>query len=174
MIEPNRLPWYRELNRYHWFVLVVCTLGWLFDCLDQQLFNIARPQAIGDLIPAGHRPEDYTGLATSILLVGWATGGIIFGIMGDRLGRAKTMVWTILAYSVFTGLSGFSVKVWDFIFYRFMTGLGVGGQFAVGVSLVAEVMPDRARPHALGMLQAFSAAGNIAAAAPHVRLWPER
>jgi MFS family permease len=103
------------------------------------------------------------GLANSILLIGWATGGIIFGIMGDRIGRAKTMFWTILAYSVFTGLSAFSYTVYDFILYRFLTGLGVGGQFAVGVSLVAEVMPDRARPRALGMLQAFSAVGNITA-----------
>jgi MFS family permease len=156
-------PWYHELNRYHWFVLAVCTLGWLFDCLDQQLFNIARPQAIPDLVGPGQSVETFTGLSTSMLLIGWATGGIIFGIMGDRIGRAKTMFWTILAYSIFTGLSAFSVGVYDFILYRFLTGLGVGGQFAVGVSLVAEVMPDRARPHALGMLQAFSAVGNVTA-----------
>ena len=138
--------WYRELNGYHWFVLVVCTLGWLFDCLDQQLFNIARQPAVRELLPPGEKLEYYTTMATSMLLVGWATGGIIFGILGDRIGRAKTMFWTILAYSVFTGLSGFSYGIWDFILYRFMTGLGVGGQFAVGVSLVAEVMPDLARP----------------------------
>lgn len=160
--EPN-LPWYRELNRYHWFVLIVCTLGWLFDCLDQQLFNISRAQAMRDLIPPDGNPDTWAGWATAMLLIGWATGGIVFGIMGDRVGRAKTMVWTILAYSVFTGLSAFSFSVWDFILYRFMTGLGVGGQFAVGVSLVAEVMPSRARPRALGALQAFSAVGNITA-----------
>lgn len=159
---PDR-PWYRELNGYHWFVLIVCTLGWLFDCLDQQLFNIARPHAVRDLIPADADVNYYSTLATSILLVGWATGGIIFGIMGDRIGRAKTMFWTILAYSVFTGLTGFAVSIWDFILYRFLCGLGVGGQFAVGVSLVAETMPERARPHALGMLQAFSAVGNVTA-----------
>ena len=124
---------------------MVCTLGWLFDCLDQQLFNIARQPAVRELLPPGEKLEYYTTMATSMLLVGWATGGIIFGILGDRIGRAKTMFWTILAYSVFTGLSGFSYGIWDFILYRFMTGLGVGGQFAVGVSLVAEVMPDRAR-----------------------------
>lgn len=161
--EPR--PWYRELNRYHWFVLVVCTLGWLFDCLDQQLFNMARRPAMLELAPAGGSVDTYGAWATSMLLVGWATGGIIFGILGDRIGRARTMVWTILAYSVFTGLTAFSQGVYDFIAYRFLTGLGVGGQFAVGVSLVAEVMPDRARPHALGMLQAFSAVGNITAGA---------
>jgi MFS family permease len=158
--------WHRELNGYHWFVLIVCTLGWLFDCLDQQLFNAERKPAIAELmgLPSSDlRVDDAAGLATSILLIGWATGGIAFGIMGDRIGRARTMVFTILAYSVFTGLSAFSFGVWDFIFYRFMTGLGVGGQFAVGVSLVAETLPDRARAPALGLLQALSAVGNVTA-----------
>ena len=74
------------------------------------------------------------------------------------------MMLTILLYSFFTGLSALSVGFWDFALYRFLTGLGVGGEFAVGVSLVAEVMPDRARPFALGLLQALSAVGNITAA----------
>ena len=159
--------WYQELNSYHWFVLLVCTLGWLFDCGDQQLFNLARKPAMAELLQVA--PNDaivgeWAGYATSIMLIGWATGGILFGIMGDRIGRAKTMVWTILAYSIFTGLSGFAQSVSTFMVFRFMTGLGVGGQFAVGVSLVAEAMPDRARTPALGMLQAFSALGNVMAA----------
>lgn len=160
-------PWYRELNGYHWFVLTVCTLGWLFDCLDQQLFNAERKPAIAELLhlPASDPAVDrYAGYSTSILLIGWAVGGIAFGIMGDRIGRARTMVFTILSYSVFTGLTAFSLTVWDFTFYRFLTGLGVGGQFAVGVSLVAEALPDRARTPALGLLQALSAVGNVTAA----------
>src|SRR5207253_10487490 len=95
--------------------------------------------------------------------IGWGTGGLIFGVLGDLIGRARSMVLTILLYSVFTGLSALSVGFWDFAFYRFLTGLGVGGQFAVGVSLVAEVMPERARTSALGLLQALSAVGNITA-----------
>ena len=165
-------PWYRELTRYHWFVLVVASLGWLFDTLDQQLFTFARKPAITDLLrtspdapPADDgRINKLGGYATSIFLLGWATGGLAFGILGDRIGRAKTMVWTILVYSAFTGLSALSRNVYDFAAYRFLTGLGVGGEFAVGVALVAEVMPDRARPHALGLLQALSAVGNISAA----------
>jgi len=98
------------------------------------------------------------------MLIGWATGGIFFGVLGDRLGRARTMVFTILFYSVFTGLTFFALGIWDFLLYRFMSGLGVGGQFAVGAALVAEAMPDRARPQALGMLQALSAVGNVSAA----------
>ena len=90
---------------------------------------------------AAGKIAEYSGYATMIFMIGWASGGVLFGILGDRLGRAKTMVMTILFYSIFTGLSVFSTSVWDFSVYRFLTGLGVGGQFAVGVALVAEVMP---------------------------------
>ena len=117
----------------------------------------------GDPAMAG-KVAEYGGYATSIFMIGWAIGGLVFGILGDKIGRAKTMMLTILLYSVFTGLSALSVGVWDFAFYRFLTGLGVGGEFAVGVALVAEVMPDRARTSALGWLQALSAVGNMMAA----------
>src|ERR1700756_475914 len=91
-------PWYKGLTRYHWFVLLVAALGWLFDCLDQQLFVLARPAAMVSLVPA--RPE-YTpaqlseaqrragDLVTSLFMVGWACGGLLFGVVGDRIGRAR-------------------------------------------------------------------------------------
>ena len=170
-LPDSGLPWYKELNSYHWLVLLVAALGWMFDTMDQQLFNLARRPAMLELLHV--RPGDtsmngmvaeYAGYATSIFMIGWATGGVFFGILGDRLGRAKTMILTILFYSLFTGLSVFSTNVWDFSFYRFLTGLGVGGQFSVGVALVAEVMPARARPYALGAVQALSAVGNMTAA----------
>ena len=170
--DPNdRRPWYQLLNRYHWFVLIVAALGWLFDCLDQQLFILARPMAMKELLGYIKDPIEFQfwtstfgDIATSVFIAGWATGGLIFGMLGDRIGRAKTMVLTILIYSLCTGLSAFSVTVYDFAFYRFLTGLGVGGEFAVGVALVAEVMPARARPRALSLLQALSAFGNVSAA----------
>ncbi|MFB3827228.1 MAG: MFS transporter [Bryobacteraceae bacterium] len=167
----QKYAWYKELNGYHWFVLVVASLGWLFDTMAQQLFNIARVPAIRDLM--GAKPGDaamaravseQAGYATMIFMIGWALGGVLFGILGDRIGRAKTMMMTILFYSVFTGLSVLSTGIWDFNVYRFLCGLGVGGQFAVGVALVAETMPARARPYALGMVQALSAVGNMMAA----------
>jgi len=160
-------PWYRELDRTHWFVLIVASLGWLFDTMDQQLFNLARRPAIAELLGPGASPStiaEYAGYATMIFILGWASGGVFFGILGDRVGRARTMIYTILCYSLFTGLSVLSTGVWDFSAYRFLTGLGVGGQFAVGVALVAESLPDRARPYALGWLQASSAVGNMMAA----------
>lgn len=174
---PAAGPWHRSLDRYHWLVLIVASLGWLFDTMDQQLFNLARRPAITELL--GARPGDpsmagliaeYSGYSTMIFMMGWAVGGVVFGIMGDRIGRAKTMIVTILSYSLFTGLSTLSIGVWDFSAYRFLTGLGVGGQFAVGVALVAEVMPDSARPFALGALQACSAIGNMLAAVVGITL----
>ena len=179
-------PWYKELSRYHWFVLMVASLGWLFDTMDQQLFNLARNPAMRELLkPAEASPPSpdatttvatpptqvskseidwYAGLSTAIFMIGWALGGLAFGVLGDRIGRARTMLITILIYSLCTGLSALSRGFWDFAFFRFITGLGVGGEFAVGVALVAEVMPDRARPFALGILQALSAVGNMLAA----------
>jgi MFS family permease len=162
--------WWRLLTRYQWLVFAAASLGWLFDCMDQQLFNLARAPAMRELLalPEG-READATAAAhgayaTSIFLVGWAVGGVVFGVMGDRLGRARTMILTILIYSVFTGFGAFAFGVWDFALYRFLTGLGAGGQFAVGAALVAEVMPERARPHALGWLQALGLLGNMLAA----------
>jgi len=157
-------PWYRELTGHHWWVLIVASLGWLFDTMDQRIFVLARGPAMNSLLPAGTLPADvtwYSGLATAVFMAGWALGGLYFGIMGDRWGRARTMMLAILVYSAFTGFSAFSQHWWDFMFYRFLTGIGVGGEFSAGVTLVAEVMPDRARPHALGLLQALSAIGNI-------------
>jgi MFS family permease len=191
----------RHLTKYQWFVFIVACLAWDLDCMDQQLFNVARRPAMRDLVPkveasdprlpdlAAKLTEERakTGKpapteaevieaqfnsdmnngatwATSIFLIGWAVGGIAFGIMGDRLGRVRTLMLTILLYSVFTGLSAFSTSVYDFCVYRFLTGLGVGAVFAVAISLVAESVPAAARPYALGLLQMSSAFGNITAA----------
>ena len=163
--------WYRELTRYQWLVFIVASLGWMFDTMDQQLFNLARRPAIVDLMkvlpgdPSGAaHVAEYSGFVTMIFMIGWAAGGVFFGILGDRIGRARTMIFTILLYAGFTGLSVFSTNVWDFSFYRFLTGLGVGGQFSVGVAIVAETVSDYARPYALGWLQALSTVGNMLAA----------
>ena len=165
--EATRYVWYKELSRYQWFVVGIACVGWMFDTMAQQLFSLARKPAIRDLLgagAAGPMVDEQAGIATSVFMVGWAVGGVLFGVLGDRMGRARIMMLTILCYTVFTGLSLLSTGVWDFNVYRCLCGLGVGGQFAVGVSLVAEVVPPLARPYALGMVQAFSAVGNIVAA----------
>jgi MFS family permease len=106
----------------------------------------------------------WAGRSTSAFLIGWALGGLGFGIIGDRYGRVRSLSITILIYSLFTGLSAVSSGVEDFLLYRLLTGIGVGGVFAVVVALIAESMPDRARPFTLGLLQMLSAFGNCAAA----------
>src|SRR5438874_1936343 len=159
-------PWWRELNRYHWFVFLLAAFGWMFDCFDQQIFTNSRSITMQDLLPQADSLTQvrFGTWATSIFIVGWATGGLIFGTIGDKWGRAKTMAVTIMVYAVCTGLSGFANNWSMFAAFRFLTGAGVGGEFAVGAALLAEAMPDRARPHALGSLQALSAIGNILAA----------
>src|SRR5438874_7355728 len=100
--------WYRELTGYHWFVLSVASMGWMFDTMAQQLFNLARKPAIRELLGPGATNatvDKQAAWATAIFMVGWALGGLFFGVLGDRLGRAKTMMITILSYTVFTDLS---------------------------------------------------------------------
>ena len=112
-------PWWRQLNRYHWFVFAMASLAWMFDCLDQQLFILARNSAIAALSPKGTDPaliKTAGANATAIFVAGWAMGGLIFGALGDRIGRAKTLTLTVLMYSLFTGLIGIRLS-------RFRNGL---------------------------------------------------
>ena len=158
--------WWRELNGYHWFVFLLAAFGWMFDCFDQQIFTMSRSITMRDLMPQAEPMAQlrYGNWATSSFILGWATGGLIFGTVGDKWGRAKSMALTILVYAICTGLSGFANSREMFALFRFLTGAGVGSEFAVGAALLAEVMPDRARPHTLGALQALSAVGNVLAA----------
>jgi predicted MFS family arabinose efflux permease len=186
-LELNK-PWWKYLNRYHWLVIIIASMSWLFDCMDQRFFNIVREPAMrsllyGQAVNAPDAPQltaeqkttvqFYGRIATGMVLLGWAVGGFFFGMLGDRIGRIKTMMITISVYAGFTGLSALSIAWWDFIIYRFLIGLGVGGLFAAAVTLVAEVTPAPARPHALGLLQALSAVGNVIGSAISIFLKPQ-
>jgi MFS family permease len=160
---PTQQPWWRSLSREHWFVFAVASLAWLFDCFDQQVFNLTRDGAMEALLTDKSKIAEYAPYTTSVFLVGWAIGGLIFGALGDRFGRARMLTFTILLYSLSTGLNAFSKGFVDFCLYRFITGLGVGGVFGLAVALVADSVPDRARAPALGLLQALSTWGNLAA-----------
>jgi MFS family permease len=164
---PSNSPhWWKLLDGTQKYVFVMASLAWMFDCLGQQVFVIARNPAIKALMPDGTPPDvlkKWSGDTTAIFVLGWATGGLIFGAVGDRIGRARSLAITILLYGLCTGLSGFSTSITDFCVYRFITGLGVGGVFGLAVALCADSLPDKARPHALGLLQALSALGNVIA-----------
>jgi MFS family permease len=158
----------RDLSPYQWFVFLVAAIAWMADCMDQQIFNLARVMSITDLLGGAEaKPADvkfWSTTATAVFLIGWAVGGLTFGIFGDRIGRVRTLTSTILLYSIFTGLSALSQGPLDYCAYRFLTGLGVGGVFAAAVALLAETMPAHARPFTLGLMQAMSAIGNCTAA----------
>ncbi len=163
--------WFQGVSRYAWMVLVVCALGWLFDTMDQHLFTLVRQRSLTEILRSQVSAADLDGVAkqwggiiTSVFLLGWAAGGFLFGVIGDRLGRTRTMVVTILIYSLFTGLNALVQTPWQYAICRFLTAMGVGGEFAAGAALVAEVWPARSRPMALGFLQALSAVGNMSAA----------
>ena len=166
MSQNPSLPWWKQLNSYHWFVLIVASAAWFFDCLDQRLFSLARVPALVELmkLPASDPALQAFGkVVTACFLIGWGIGGMIFGSLGDKFGRAKMLTLTILIYSAFTGLSYFSQTKLDFTIFRFLTGIGVGGVFGLAVALIAETVPDGARAQCLGLLQILSTIGNISA-----------
>jgi MFS family permease len=149
---------------YHWLVVVVAASGWLFDCMDQRIFALCREPALREILGSGASDatiKSWSGWATSTMMIGWATGGIVFGTMSDRMGRRTTMVVTLLVYSAFTGISGLAHSPLEFLVYRFLTGLGIGGMFGAATTLVAESVPAAFRSVALGLLQTLSAVGNL-------------
>lgn len=165
-IPDSTAPWYKQLNGYHWFVLIVASAAWFFDCLDQRLFSLARVPALMELmkLPASDPALQAFGKeVTAFFLIGWGIGGLIFGALGDKYGRARMLTLTILIYSAFTGLSYFSRTQTDFMIFRFLTGVGVGGVFGLAVALIAETVPSGARVQCLGLLQILSTIGNLAA-----------
>jgi MFS family permease len=159
-------PWWKLLNGYHWFVLIVASAAWFFDCLDQRLFSLARVPALSSLMnlpPTDAGLQGFSKEVTAWFLIGWGIGGMIFGSLGDKYGRAKMLTVTILIYSACTGFSFFSRTALDFTIFRFLTGLGVGGVFGLAVALIAETVPAGARVQSLGLLQILSTVGNLAA-----------
>src|SRR5215472_15230511 len=137
-----------SVTLYHWLVVMLAACGWLFDCMGQRIFVLAREPALRELLGTAATDDAvrwWGGMATLLLMVGWATGGIIFGTMSDRYGRVKAMIATLVAYTVFSGLSGFARSPMEFLVYRFLFGLGVGGMFGAATALVAESVPGRFR-----------------------------
>jgi MFS family permease len=141
--------------------------------MDATIYAIVLHPALHDLLHAGSggAPIDdadigrYGGLIFSIFLLGWAMGGVLFGVVADYVGRTKTLIATILIYAVFTGLAALSETWWHLAVYRFLTALGVGGEWAAGAAIVAEVWPEEKRAKAAGILQSAWAVGFFLAAA---------
>ncbi len=161
------LAWTNEVTRYQWMVLLVAWLGWVFDSMDGTLFSLVQKPSMTELMGAGATDATigfYSSVVFAVMLVGWAAGGICFGIAADYIGRTKALIATILIYSLFTGLSAVAQSWWHLAAFRFITGLGLGGEWAAGAALVAEVWPDRLRAKAGAMLQSAAAFGYFFAA----------
>jgi MFS family permease len=158
------------MTRYQWTVFLAAWLGWGFDVFDGLLFNFVAPVCVPLLLgiapgdpSAPARVASVTGIVTSALLVGWATGGILFGWVTDRIGRARTLQLTILTYAVATAACALAQDIWTLAALRFVASLGIGGEWAAGASLVAEVVPPRRRVAAGALLYTSAPVGILLA-----------
>jgi len=155
-------PWYRGVTGYQWLVLFLASAGWVFDVYEGQVYSVTRGQMLGEILeaPPGASAIKYYGdLFLGVFLVGGAVGGIGFGVLADRWGRRPVLVLTILTYSVFSGLTYFATELWHVAALRFLVALGVGGEWSVAASLVAEVFQGRSRTFAGAIFHASSVIG---------------
>lgn len=152
---PRQVPWYRELNRTQWNTLAASNLGWMFDGFETYaLILTARPALQQLLDPSQHgQISAYIGTIIAITLLGWGIGGMLGGILADYIGRKRTMIIAILAYSIMTGLSALSFDWVSFAVMRFLVGVAIGSEWATGTSMIAELWPDRARGKGAGLMQ---------------------
>ncbi len=144
-----------------WLNLSVAWLGWLFDGMEMGLYSLIAMPALRELL---HTQDNtvigpYVGIMFALFLLGASVGGYIFGRLGDKIGRVKTMVLTVVTYSLFTGLSALSANVWQFGACRFLGAMGLGGEWGLGVALVMETWPDAKRPLLAGVLGAAANVG---------------
>src|SRR5579864_6015608 len=146
-----------QISAQQWRSGLAAWLGWTFDGLDMHLYTLVAAPFVAELLAAPSTTEPSVGRYSSIIqgafLLGWALGGGFFGRIGDRLGRARALSLTILTYAVFTGLSYFAHSWWHLLIFRFLSALGIGGEWAVGASLLAETWPKRWRPWIAAVLQ---------------------
>ena len=167
-LNDSQLKWYEGISRYQWLVLLIASLGWVFDVFEGQIFVASMRDAMPALLGVG--PDDdsvsaWNNIAFGFFLLGGAVGGVFFGVVSDRIGRSKTMILTILFYSMFTCLSAFSQEAWHMVVLRFLVAMGVGGEWAVASAMVAEVMPKRSRATMGSIFHASSVFGTLLAAA---------
>ena len=153
-------------ERGKWMALAAALLGWMFDGFEIGMFPLVGPAALDDLL-AGQLASNPTlkgewfGVIMSVFLIGAATGGVLFGWLGDRIGRVRAMSLSIATYALFTGLCGFAGEAWHIAVLRFIASLGMGGEWALGVALVTEIWPDRSRAFLAGLIGAASNVGML-------------
>lgn len=159
---PDSRPWHHGVTRYQWLVLIVAALGWAFDAFEGQLYTVTREDLLKEILgKAGlfHEIGLWRDYFNGIFLLGSTLGGWLFASLADKWGRTPVMSLTILFYSIFSGLTSLATEPWHVGTLRFLVAMGVGGEWAVGAALVAEVFPKRARERASGIFHATSVIG---------------
>jgi len=160
-------PWYASVTRYQWLVLLIACLGWTFDVFEGQIYAVFKTPAMADVLQVAEKDplvDRYANLGFASFLIGGAVGGLLFGVLADRIGRRQSMVWSILTYSVFTGLHYFATSWLHIVVLRFFVAMGVAGEWAIAAALVSEVFPKRSRAMAGGIFHASSVGGAVMAA----------
>src|SRR5947209_16715951 len=153
-----------EPNSSHagkWMALTAALLGWLFDGLEMGLFPLVAGPALKELGVANENVTAWLGIITALFLVGAATGGVLFGWLGDRIGRVRSMMLSVLTYALVSGLCGFATQAWQIGALRFVASLGMGGEWSLGVALINEVWPDRSRAFLAGLIGAAANVGYL-------------
>ncbi len=147
----------RDLSPQQWKSGIAAWLGWLFDGLDMHLYVLVATPFVAELLGGIDQKDPTVGYYGSWIqaafLIGWALGGGFFGRIADRMGRSRALMLTILTYALFTGLSFFAQTWWQLLIFRFLAALGIGGEWAVGASLLSETWPKRWRPWMAAVLQ---------------------
>jgi MFS family permease len=162
------------IARYQWLALWSAFLGWLFDSMDLNLFTLVLFPSVAELTGSTD-PGQVARIGSIIMAIKlfcWGLGGILFGVVADRIGRSRTMVITILIYSVFTGLSGLAQSWEQLALLQALAGIGIGGEWAAGAALIAETWPEKHRARAMQVMQMAFAFGFFVAALDNLILGP--
>lgn len=166
MAEAKAPRTFLDMNGYQWTVIFAAWLGWGFDVFDGLLFNYVAPNCVPTLLgipiksPEAAKLVPYwTAIVTSLLLIGWAIGGLTFGRVADRIGRTKTLLITMVMYAVGTAACAIAPNIWVLLLCRFIASLGIGGEWAAGAAMVAEVVPEKRRVEAGAILYTAAPAG---------------
>ena len=149
------------VGRGKWMALTAALLGWLFDGLEMGLFPLTARSALLELGILEAELPRWLGIITAFFLVGAATGGVLFGWLGDRIGRVKAMILSVITYALFSGVCAFAAAPWQIGVLRFIAALGMGGEWSLGVALINEIWPGRSRAFLAGLIGAAANVGYL-------------
>jgi MFS family permease len=155
-VDEQEISRLQDLSSSQWKSGIAAWLGWLFDGLDMHLYTLVAAPFVAQLLAVDIKDPavgTYSSVIQASFLVGWALGGGFFGRIGDRMGRSRALMLTILTYALFTGLSFLATTWWHLLIFRFLAALGIGGEWAVGAALLSETWPRSWRPWLAAVLQ---------------------